>query len=143
MDRFCQNVPNGRFVANPRSCQHWIFCQNQVALEGQCEGIFYFDENLQMCRYPIYVDCAFGQVDVECSENFELLPHPENCDQYVACIQGFPRIMSCADGLHWNARTSQCDLIENAQCVIRVREHSGFFHKAPASNLSFLIAPAA
>lgn len=121
MDRFCLNIPNGQFVANPRSCQHWIFCQNGRATEGQCQGIFYFDPVLQMCRYPVTVDCPFDNVDVNCkSNNLELHPHPNSCKQYVACVEGFPRVINCAPSLHWNPVTQQCDFPHAANCQIIV-----------------------
>lgn len=122
LDEFCVNVPNGRFVGNPRSCQHWIFCSNARATEGQCNGIFYFDEPMQLCRYPTYVDCPFGGVDFTCpSMDFELHPHPNECEKYVACIEGVPRVINCAPNLHWNAKTSQCDFPINANCNLQVR----------------------
>lgn len=99
-----------------------------AATEGRCEGFFYFDENMQMCRYPIYVDCKFDAVDVTCgSMDLELHPHPQNCDQYVACIEGFPRVINCAPNLHWNEASNQCDLPQNAQCRIAVNE-TDFYH---------------
>lgn len=119
MNRFCNEVPNGRFVPNPRSCQHWLFCQNNQATEGQCPGIFYFDVNMQMCRYPIYVDCQFDSVDVVCNSDFELHPHPDNCNQYVACIDGFPRVINCAPELHWDRNRELCDVPDNAKCTIQ------------------------
>lgn len=120
MDRFCKNVPNGRFVSNPRSCQHWIFCQNGRATEGNCPGIFHFDVAMQMCRYPDTFQCDFDSVDVQCSINgLDLHPHPQNCDQYVACINGFPRVINCAPGLWWNQAGETCDLPANTICVVR------------------------
>lgn len=120
VDRFCTNILGGRFVANPRSCQHWIFCQNQVATaEGVCPGIYYFDVEMQMCRYPHFVECQFDAVDVTCeSMDLEWHPHPNNCDQYVACISGFPRVINCAPGLHWDPIRQLCDVPANAQCQI-------------------------
>lgn len=119
MNRFCTNVPNGRFVPNPRSCQHWFFCQNGVAIEGSCAGIYQFDEDMQMCRYPEFVNCKFDAVDVDCPlVGLELHPHPQYCDQYVACLNGFPRVINCAPGLHWDQERQKCDYPENVVCVI-------------------------
>lgn len=121
MHRFCSAVPNGRFVSNPRSCQHWIFCQNERATEGQCPGIFHFDVSMQMCRYPEFVNCDFDAVDVTCPvSGLELLPHPTNCHQYVACVNGFPRVANCAPGLEWDQTRQICDLPENTpHCAVR------------------------
>lgn len=119
LDRFCSGIPNGRFVPNPRSCQHWLFCQNGLATEGVCPGTYFFDETMQMCRYPEYVNCHIDSVDVNCSVGgFELHPHPTNCDQYVACINGFPRVINCAPGLHWDPSRELCDLPHNTECVV-------------------------
>lgn len=119
MDRFCINVPDGRFVSSPRSCQHWIFCQQQKATEGVCPGIYQFDQELQMCRYPDFVQCDIDAVDIECPiEGLELHPHPQHCDQYVACVNGFPRIINCAPGLLWDNNRETCDIPQNVECVV-------------------------
>lgn len=119
LDRFCQGVTNGQFVASPRSCQHWLFCQNNGATEGVCPGMFYFDGPMQMCRYPDFVNCQIDSVEVTCPiDDLVLKPHPTNCDQYVACINGFPRVINCAPGLNWDATRQLCDLPDNTDCVV-------------------------
>lgn len=140
--RFCQNVFGNRFVSNPRSCQHWIYCQNMVATaEGVCPGNYYFDEGMQMCRHTQFVDCLFDSVDVTCGPNdLEMHPHPSNCDQYVACIQGFPRVINCAPGLHWDAIQSRCDLPANSNCVIAVSWEWAAWHEK-LSNKPFRVHP--
>lgn len=117
-DRFCAGIPNGLFVSSPRSCQHWIFCQNEAAVEGTCPASFYFDVATQMCRYPEFVDCRIDNVDVTCGPvDLEFHPHPDNCEDYVICVDGFPRVSSCAPGLHWDNTREICDLPQNVQCV--------------------------
>lgn len=77
---------------------------------------------MQMCRYPEYVNCNIASVDVVCPiGDFELHPHPDNCEQYVACIDGFPRIINCAPGLQWDASRQICDQPHNTVCHIPVR----------------------
>lgn len=112
-------MPNGHYVSNPKSCQHWLLCQDEVAIEGVCPNTYYFDETIQMCRYPSYVDCQIDSVNVTCPiADLALLPHPSNCDQYVACINGFPRVINCAPGLNWDTAQELCDLPQNANCEV-------------------------
>lgn len=122
LDRFCANIPDARFTASPRSCQHWIFCQNNSAVgEGVCERFFYFDEFMQMCRYPEFVTCNIANVNVTCPEtDFELQRHPEACDQFIVCDSGFARVRDCAPGLWFNEEINGCDLPENTVCPIEV-----------------------
>lgn len=124
LDRFCKGIANGRFTSSPRSCQHWLFCQNSRAQEGNCPGIFYFDEGMQMCRYPEFVQCNIASIDIPCPDHSDLvlLPHPESCEQYVACVNGFPRVMECAPGLQWDQIREKCDLPANVGCKIQVPE---------------------
>lgn len=43
-------------------------------------------------------------------------PHPFECTEYFICAGNVPHLMRCADGLHFNAATLQCDFKENAEC---------------------------
>lgn len=120
-DRFCANAVDGQFVASPRSCQHWLYCQNGAATEGQCPNQYYFDEPIQMCRYPEYVNCNIGSVDFTCPSNdFQLFPHPKECGQYVACINGRAQEMDCAPGLYFDSSRNLCDLPANTDCHVEV-----------------------
>lgn len=133
MDRFCSNIASGRFVSNPRSCQHWIFCNEGLATEGQCPGIYYFDESSQMCRYRDFVECNFDAVDVTCSttDDLETHSHPENCNQYVVCVDGFPRVQNCADGLYWDQANGRCDFPTNVECHIQEPDRELIYYCEP------------
>jgi len=54
---------------------------------------------------PIF-DCPFDGIH----------PHPTNCSEYFICAANIPHLMRCAQGLHFNALTLQCDFPENARC---------------------------
>lgn len=43
-------------------------------------------------------------------------PHPFECTEYFICAGNVPHLMRCADELHFNAATLQCDFKENAEC---------------------------
>lgn len=49
--------------------------------------------------------------------------------------------MLCADGLHWNHRTRQCDLRERANCMIRRPVASSSFPLCPRDTVGLYAHP--
>lgn len=110
---FCRGVGNGRFASSPRSCQHWLMCNNNmVSNDGQCPGLFYFDVPTQMCRYPDDTNCAFDdprRETLDCSAGGMITGHSfSTCDQYVRCLNGLSRVLNCPVGLWWDQRSQSC-----------------------------------
>lgn len=50
----------------------------------------------------------------ECGEP---LPHKTDCDKFWLCIEGKKVLVTCSEGLHFNAKIGTCDYISNARCV--------------------------
>jgi len=44
------------------------------------------------------------------------LPNPDDCGSYYVCDWGTPVLMTCMQGLHFNAELQVCDWPENAGC---------------------------
>lgn len=55
---------------------------------------------------------GFCPPDVE----FDMRPHPTDCQLFVMCISGEAHPGDCGEGLHFNPTTSQCDRQENVPC---------------------------
>lgn len=79
--------------------------------------------------HPIFlaVDVATGEPvnpmdkydpqNVECRHfGAYFLPHPTNCRMYFVCAYGHLHRHQCGAGTHWNYKSSECQLTENAQC---------------------------
>ncbi|KAG8229162.1 hypothetical protein J437_LFUL009232 [Ladona fulva] len=49
-------------------------------------------------------------------ENATLLPNPDDCTSYCACVWGNPEWMPCPDGLHFNPTLHVCDYPSRAGC---------------------------
>lgn len=45
------------------------------------------------------------------------LPNPDDCGSYYVCDWGFPILMPCPEGLHFNPQLQVCDSPENANCT--------------------------
>ncbi|XP_026325400.1 probable chitinase 10 isoform X1 [Hyposmocoma kahamanoa] len=43
--------------------------------------------------------------------------HETDCDKFWRCVSGRPVLITCSEGLHFNAETKTCDFICNANCV--------------------------
>lgn len=70
---------------------------------------------------PIEALTEMAQSPTDYIDEFEcpfdgIHPHPTECTEYFICAVTVPHLMRCADGLHFNAATLQCDFPENAYC---------------------------
>ncbi|TDG42830.1 hypothetical protein AWZ03_010739 [Drosophila navojoa] len=46
------------------------------------------------------------------------MPNNDSCTDYYLCYHGHAMQMQCTNQLHFNAKTGQCDLPENAHCAL-------------------------
>ncbi|GBO29057.1 Peritrophin-1, partial [Araneus ventricosus] len=45
-----------------------------------------------------------------------LMPHETDCRKFYSCNKGFPHLLACQSGLHFNPKLQACDYPENAGC---------------------------
>ncbi|XP_026331764.1 peritrophin-1-like [Hyposmocoma kahamanoa] len=55
-------------------------------------------------------------------------PHATDCDKLWICKDGVATVVTCSEGLHFNAETGTCDFICNAGCVRRHPQTTSHWH---------------
>jgi chitinase len=57
--------------------------------------------------------------EVDCSSNIHYFPHETDCSKYYWCINGEPKLQSCASGTIWDWATNTCNwpqLVNRPEC---------------------------
>lgn len=103
----CQFRANNELINDYSSCQSYFRCVDQVAVKESCLDGFIFSPDMPGCT-RCYACPASG---------IRALPVHNSCTQYVLCVEGEVTYRECPEGTHWNERISNCDLIENANCL--------------------------
>ncbi|XP_037031842.1 probable chitinase 10 isoform X1 [Bradysia coprophila] len=109
----CLHAPQNphSFAASPRSCAHYIICMGGNVIdnpEQQCGPGHNFDPPTQTCGQTSCMECSpFG---------IQNLPHPDDCYQYIECILGHRRIVTCPNGLMFDRTVGQCNEPHLVQC---------------------------
>ena len=125
-DERCVDNPDERFP-HETECDLFYYCGDDDNLyEWNCEGdtpIFdwYFQECMSVEEGQCWHDVDDGNWDAACPENpYEIaFFYGETCNDYYICLNGFPTLLSCAPGQHWNEFMEYCDTPANAQCDVR------------------------
>lgn len=116
----CQGLTNGVFVGSNLDCSGWVQCHlNEIHTCGVCPDGLYFDTPLQRCTYSSLVTCTVPQPELICTPGLiNRVPVPDSCSLYYQCLgQGDPIQHSCAEALHFDEVTENCDFIDNVRCM--------------------------
>ncbi|ETN61162.1 hypothetical protein AND_007188 [Anopheles darlingi] len=158
----CPNAqPDGttHHLAHPTGdCRRYIVCAGTRKIEQSCPNGFQWNSLDATCTVPLNdaTPCshsvgptkAHGDVvsskcpaqldrcplETNPAEEVILLPHPDDCRKFYACVSTVPIELHCPKGLYWDHGACRCDFQRpNGQCVadgslwkaehrIRVRE---------------------
>jgi len=109
----CLNAPAAphSFAASPLSCAHYTICMGGNTIVGpdqQCPPGLNFDPPTESCGQTSCMECSrFG---------VQNLPHPDNCYEYVECIMGNRKILTCPVGLLFDRSVGQCNHAHVVHC---------------------------
>lgn len=136
----CTGVPDGQYVIDPESCDHFYICSDGLGQLAPCPGGDWFDLSNQWCASPDTVDCHLytttttrpllstldpieNGIDCPATDNpfvIQFLPSLIDCERYYICYHGHPKPMDCLDGFYWNQARQMCDYPSNANCPVSV-----------------------
>ncbi|KFB46955.1 hypothetical protein ZHAS_00014969 [Anopheles sinensis] len=108
----CAGAPEGYFVRDVRDCQGYYYCRNGMGSYNTCPGEFYYNELEQLCDHPNKVTCHICQQQT----GVQLLPHPQNCNQFITCSEGVSYVGQCADGYAFDRRMNVCNPVARVNC---------------------------
>lgn len=143
--RVCKNRPDGYFVNNPINCAAFWICSNRLPHDGACNDGMNFNEEMQVCDTPENFFCEESETPettdpadptdepttetvesttlparrpFECPDNeMASFPIPDTCTTYRLCFGGSFKIQRCADGLHFDEVSGQCDFADRIKCT--------------------------
>ncbi|XP_034482515.1 peritrophin-48-like [Drosophila innubila] len=105
-DLICTLVVNGTKINDPRACNSWIQCIDEMPVNGTCaEGLFY-DRNSEDCVASKDVVCISSDACAEMANGFTADPY--TCNGYYYCKNGTGTRGECNAGLNFNPGTEAC-----------------------------------
>ncbi|XP_055605885.1 uncharacterized protein LOC129754051 [Uranotaenia lowii] len=123
----CNGVADGRQVLNPRACNHFYMCVDQVGYPLVCPANLWFDEEQQICSPPGSAYCPLSPQTTTPSPyercqgvpDYGMVRSDFYCYRFFQCIDGAPYPMICRPGLWFDLERQMCDLSNNVQCDLR------------------------
>ncbi|XP_035789027.1 peritrophin-1-like [Anopheles albimanus] len=122
----------GHPVAHPADCGRYIVCAGSRKIEQSCPSGFHWNTLEATCTVPGDAkdakcstegrSLAAGVVSSKCparldrcpldtnpAEEVILLPHPDDCRKFYACVSTVPIELHCPKGLYWDHGSCRCD----------------------------------
>ncbi|KAH8405982.1 hypothetical protein KR215_001370, partial [Drosophila sulfurigaster] len=119
-DLICTLIVNGTKINDPRACDKWIQCINDLPVNGSCaEGLFY-DRESEDCLPSADVDCVSSDPCAATSNGFTADPY--SCNGYYYCKNGTGNRGECNSGLNYNPSTEAC--IRDYPCTDKMNPDS-------------------
>lgn len=113
-NNLCENIKDGQFIDNPKSCHHFYYCNNGIAIPGSCPPHLYFNPITQSCDNADDVPC---ENNILCNETgITFFEKYDSCTKYYMCFAGHRLIRNCSDGLHFDTNTNSCNFPHLAKC---------------------------
>ncbi|XP_062713076.1 uncharacterized protein LOC109421758 isoform X2 [Aedes albopictus] len=125
----CNGVSNGIQVPNPRACNQFYVCANDVGFSQVCGFGLWFDEDQQACLPPGEAYCDLGPPTTTtiaphpwalCDDvpNYSYVPSPNYCYRFFQCIDGAPFPMICRGNLWFDSVSQTCMDPEEVTCLV-------------------------
>ncbi|XP_055935150.1 chondroitin proteoglycan 2-like isoform X2 [Argiope bruennichi] len=133
-DILCPVNEDGNPILRPHEtdCRKFYTCNNGITLVHVCQHGLHFNAELQACDYPENAGCEKGVTKLpkgkegneipknQCPLGQDgkpvLIPHETDCRKFYSCNQGYPHLLTCQSGLHFNPKLQACDYPENVGC---------------------------
>lgn len=129
----CEGVDNGWFLRHPTSCSSYFQCINGSPVLVSCPRGLYFDERIQSCNYPIYVDCSYTLPTLEpptstvptepsCQgrSDFTQIAHESQCSLFYLCIAEIGFLTSCPLDHNFDEAIARCNHEQFVDCGDRI-----------------------
>ncbi|KAK6637064.1 hypothetical protein RUM43_010738 [Polyplax serrata] len=121
--KYCK-APRGQFGLES-SCQKYVDCWDDVAVEQTCSGNLLFNEDKKYCDFPENVDCGGRPINEQpstssnegnCSAPFSTYRSSTNCGEFFMCSHSIPYKFLCPGGLAYNNDLGVCDYEYRVEC---------------------------
>jgi len=107
---------HGKSYPHDSDCSKFKTCVSGSFWEKICPPGLHFSPTLEMCDWPFLANCSPKNA-TGCQNPGQMLSHESDCSKFYECDSlNQPVEMSCAGGLHFNAKEQICDWPWNAGC---------------------------
>uniref|UniRef100_A0A2M4ADK6 Putative peritrophin-1 n=1 Tax=Anopheles triannulatus TaxID=58253 RepID=A0A2M4ADK6_9DIPT len=137
-------------LAHPTDCGRYFVCAGARKIEQSCPNGFQWNALDATCTVPASdAKCSAGAVgrsratagvvsskcpaqldrcplNTNPTEEVILLPHPDDCRKFYACVSTVPIELQCPKGLYWNHGACRCDYERptgDGKCGVEVAGH--------------------
>jgi len=131
----CNSCKHGKFRPYRKNCNKYIQCVHGYPKLMRCPPGLVWNNCLKRCgwyirksRYykpkyykpkyykgkyykPIYYKPTYYNKCIHCNscKHGKFRPYRKNCNKYIRCVHGYPKLMRCPAGLVWNNCLKTCD----------------------------------
>jgi hypothetical protein len=104
------------FLPNEDDCNAYYICFSGNQIPMRCPQDRHWSTETNSCMDPDDAGCEEND-NIECpATGIEQIPYPDDCEQYVLCVNGMEFVLRCAPGLHFSPSLRVCTTPELAEC---------------------------
>ncbi|XP_037032764.1 peritrophin-1 [Bradysia coprophila] len=106
------------FIASRIDCSRFYICYHGVPIRQQCIKEMHWNAATNRCDYPDNAKCLIVQPLPICPMKGQVFfPHPEMCDYFYYCQNGYLTVQQCPFYYHWDTVTQSCRWRNLARCA--------------------------
>ncbi|XP_075144651.1 peritrophin-44 [Haematobia irritans] len=105
-------------IPHQESCSAFFTCYNGLAIPMLCPRNTYFNAQSEKCDQEMPTSCKLrSSVRLSCRKGvYDYMPHPQICEYYHYCLNGFLMIMSCPYDFTWHYERRTCVHKSQSKC---------------------------
>ncbi|KAH8371699.1 hypothetical protein KR093_008561, partial [Drosophila rubida] len=111
-------------LAHDQSCSDYFICYGGQPIAMHCAPTLHFNVLTGKCDKAEIVKCLRSSIAVrdQCKKHtVDIYPHPDNCNYFYYCRNGFLLLQQCPFFYGWDYVKRSCVAIRQAKCFGRTR----------------------
>ncbi|XP_061394417.1 uncharacterized protein LOC133329976 [Musca vetustissima] len=107
-----------RHIPHRESCSAFFTCYNGMVIPMLCPRNLFFNAETEKCESQLPANCKLRySVRLNCQKGvYDYMPHPQKCEYYYYCINGFLMMLRCPYGFLWHFERRTCVRQSLAKC---------------------------
>ncbi|KAJ6647235.1 Peritrophin-1 [Pseudolycoriella hygida] len=106
------------FIASKIDCNRYYICYHGSPIRQQCIKEMHWNPAINKCDYPDNAKCEIKPSLPICPRKGQVFyPHPEMCDYFIYCQDGYLTVQQCPFYYHWDTVTQSCRWRNLARCA--------------------------
>ncbi|XP_005183042.1 uncharacterized protein LOC101893311 [Musca domestica] len=107
-----------RHIPHRESCSAFFTCYNGMIIPMLCPRYLFFNSETEKCEPQLPANCKLRySVRLNCRKGvYDYMPHPQKCEYYYYCLNGFLMILRCPHDFLWHYERRTCVHKSLAKC---------------------------